>query len=137
MKYKGKDILRLIPQRKPFVMVDELEQRDEQTAVTAVTVHKDNYFMMPDGTMATTGLIEHIAQSCSAFVGSKSTSQHAPVGMIAEVKNFTCSRQPNVGEKLVTTVTFGFTFGQMTLAHGLSAIGDETICEVDLKIFIQ
>ncbi len=137
MRISGEDIKQLIPQRYPFMMVDEFEQRDDNSAVTALTVRPDNYFITYDGAMAETGLIEHIAQSCSALAGAKSTSEHAPIGMIAEVKNFLCQRRPQVGERLDTTVTFGFSFGQMTLAHGVTTIGEEQVAEVDLKIFVQ
>lgn len=137
MRVSGKDIEQLIPQRYPFMMVDEFEKRDDNTAVTTLTVRKDNYFITYDGCMAETGLIEHIAQSCSALAGANSTSDKPPVGMIAEVKKFVCRRRPSVDELLETTVTFGFSFGQMTLAHGVTIIGGENIAEVDFKIFVQ
>jgi len=137
MRISGEDIKRLIPQRYPFMMVDEFEQCDDNTAVTALTVRQDNYFITYDGAMAETGLIEHIAQSCSALAGAKSNSERAPIGMIAEVKHFLCQRRAQVGERLDTTVTFGFSFGQMTLAHGETSIGEEKIAEIDFKIFIQ
>jgi predicted hotdog family 3-hydroxylacyl-ACP dehydratase len=136
MRISGEDIKRLIPQRYPFMMVDEFEQRDDSSAVTGLTIRQDNYFITYDGCMAETGLIEHIAQSCSALAGAKSDSE-APIGMIVEVKNFLCQRRPQVGEHLETTVVFGFSFGQMTLAHGVTTIGAEKIAEVDLKIFVQ
>ena len=149
MKYKGKDIEQLIPQRKPFVMVDEFEAGDAPTTadsltgascVTSLSVRTDNYFMLPGGEMSASGLIEHIAQSASALAGHVATQQGAvnpPVGMIAEVKHFVCQRCPCAGELVSTTVTMGFSFGPMTLCHGTSCIGDDTICEVDLKLFIQ
>lgn len=137
MKYRGEDIKRLIPQREPFIMVDELEQRDDQTAVTALTVESSNYFLLYDGTLAETGMIEHIAQSCSALAGCRSTGDHPPVGMIAEIKNFQCHRRPLLGERIETLVTFGFSFGNMTLAHGVSSVGDTQIVEMDLKIFMR
>ncbi len=137
MRISGEDIKRLIPQRYPFMMVDEFEQRDDNSAVTALTVRSDNYFITYDGAMAETGLIEHIAQSCSALAGAKSNSEKPPVGMIVEVKNFQCQRRPKVDERLDTTVTFGFSFGQMTLAHGITTIGEEKVAEVDFKIFVQ
>ncbi len=137
MRISGEDIKRLIPQRYPFMMVGEFEQRDDTSAVTALTVAADNYFITYDGCMAETGLIEHIAQSCSALAGALSKTDHAPIGMIVEVKNFVCQRRPKVGERLDTTVTFGFSFGQMTLAHGVTTISGETVAEVDLKIFVQ
>lgn len=137
MRYQGEDIKRLIPQRDPFMMVDEFEQCDDSNAVTALVVGRNNYFITYDGCMAETGLIEHIAQSCSALAGVRSKSENAPVGMIAEVKHFRCQRRPRVGERLDTTVTFGFSFGQMTMAHGITKINGEDIAEIDLKIFVN
>jgi predicted hotdog family 3-hydroxylacyl-ACP dehydratase len=103
-------------------------------------VRTDNYFLLPDGEMTEPGLIEHIAQSASALAGFMATQQGAakpPVGMIAEVKHFVCQRRPRAGELVCTTITMGFSFGPMTMCHGKSCIGEETICEVDLKIFIE
>ena len=138
LKMKGEEIKRLIPQREPFIMVDGFEERSDNSAVTTLSVCPNNYFILPDGTMAETGLIEHLAQSCSALAASrKEHTEKAPVGMIAEVKNFCCHRRPQLNEQLTTTVTFGFSFGSMTLAHGISKIGEETVAEVDLKIFMQ
>jgi predicted hotdog family 3-hydroxylacyl-ACP dehydratase len=137
MRISGEDIKRLIPQRYPMMMVDEFEQRDDSSAVTVLTVRPDNYFVIHDGTMAETGLIEHMAQSCSALAGSLSQGDKAPIGMIAEIKHFRCERRPLVGERLETTVTFGLTFGQMTLAHGVVTSKGNIVAESDLKIFMQ
>ena len=139
-KLKGEDIKRLIPQREPFIMVDEIEASDDTHAVTALTVRADNYFMLPDGTMSETGLIEHIAQSCSALMGCQALDQqlaHPPVGLIGEVKRFECQRRPRTGEKVSTAVEFGFTFGNVTIATGESRIGEELIAKAQLKIFMQ
>ncbi len=137
MKYCDDDIKRLIPQRFPFMMVDEFESVDAQQAVTALTVRHDNYFLLPDGTLAETGLIEHMAQSCSALVGSQAQSDRAPIGMIAEVKQFSCHRRPLLDERLDTRVEFGFSYGPMTLAHCVTTIGTDPVAEGDLKIFMQ
>ena len=148
-KYKGAEILRLIPQRYPFIMVDEFEATDPPTSresltgascVTSLSVRIDNYFMLPNGELSESGLIEHIAQSASALAGYVAVEQGAvqpPVGMIAELKHFNCLRRPHADEQVTTRVSMGFSFGAMTLAHGISSIGDNTICEIDLKIFMQ
>lgn len=149
MKYRGKDIELLIPQRRPFVMVDEFECQEAPASessltgasgATALAVRQDNYFMLANGELAETGLIEHIAQSVSALAGYSAVLKGAtqvPVGIIAEVKRFVCHRRPKAGERLTTNVTMGLSFGTMTLAHGVSCVGDETVGETDLKIFIQ
>ncbi len=139
-KLKGKDIKRLIPQREPFIMVDEIEATDGTHAVSALTVRSDNYFILSDDTISETGLIEHIAQSCSALMGCQALNEHLaspPVGLIGEVKRFECQRRPQTGEKVCTTIEFGFTFGNVTIATGESRVDDEPIAKAQLKIFVQ
>ena len=140
MRYQADDIKRLIPQREPFIMVDEIEAVDDTHAVTAFTVLHDTYFMLPDGTMSETGLIEHIAQSCSALMGCQALAQQLekpPVGLIGEVKHFECQRRPQADEKVCTSIEFGFTFGNVTIATGESRVGEELIAKAQLKIFMM
>ena len=140
MKFAGKDIYKLIPQRKPFVMVDEFEATGDNAGQSALCVRTDNYFILPDGTMAETGLIEHVAQSCSALAGSHALSGGSsapPVGIIGEVKHFSCNRRPRSGERIETTVSFGMSFGNVTMATGKAYVCGEQIVEITLKIFMQ
>jgi predicted hotdog family 3-hydroxylacyl-ACP dehydratase len=140
MKLKGEDIKRLIPQREPFIMVDEIEATDGTHAVSGLAVRPDNYFMLPDGAISATGVIEHIAQSCSALMGCQVLDQHLaspPVGLLGEVKHFECQYRPKAGEKVWTTIEFGFTFGNVTIATGESHVNDEMIAKAQLKIFMQ
>ena len=140
MMWQGEDIKLLIPQREPFIMVDAIETSDDTHAVTVLAVRPDNYFMLPDGTISETGVIEHIAQSCSALMGCVALSQNVenpPVGLIGEIKRFESKRRPRVGEKIETTVEFGFVFGNATIATGESRIGEEVIAKAQLKIFVQ
>lgn len=137
MTLKGKDIERLIPQRYPFVMVDVFEQCDDLRAVAQLNVRNGNFFLLPDGALSESGIIEHMAQSCSALAGSRSNGNAAPIGMIVEIKHFHCQRRPECGENIETMIEFGFSFGQMTLAHCSSAVEGETIAETDLKIFVE
>lgn len=137
----GEDIKRLIPQRYPMLMVDELEVRDATTAVTALTVRTDNYFMLRDGTLSATGLIEHMAQSCSALAAWNrdvlTTAAAPPVGLIGEVKHFECERRVCSGEKVSTVVTFGLSFAGATLAQAESRVGEAVVARAKLKIFMQ
>lgn len=137
---QGDDIKKLIPQRHPMMMVDEFEATSEQSATTMLTIRSDNYFLLPGQELSETGLIEHIAQSASALAGYQALSREAknpPVGLIGEIKHYTCHRRVRVGEVVHTTVNFGFTFGAATLTKGECRIDDELIAEADMKIFIQ
>jgi hypothetical protein len=96
--------------------------------------------MLSDGTISETGLIEHIAQSCSALMGWSAQDKHLanpPVGLIGEVKHFECQRRPQAGEKVITTIEFGFTLGYVTIATGESRVDNELIAKAQLKIFMQ
>ena len=133
-------------------MVDGFEEGEGNSAVTTLCVSPNNYFMLPDGTMAETGLIEHLAQSCSALAGANAFARKAPlaeavspingdtlppIGLIGEVKHFKCYRRPRTGEKVRSTVTFGLTFGNVTLATGQAYVDEELIADINLKIFMQ
>ena len=121
-----------------MLMVDEFEATAENVAQTALHVRADNLFMLPDGTLAETGLIEHIAQSAAALAGFLSDSDGQPhIGLIGEVKHFECHRRPMAGEVVHTVIEFGFTFGSVTLVQGHCRIDDEDIASANLKIFMQ
>jgi len=119
-------------------MVDTADDFTEDSCQTTLTVRYDNYFVIGGDELSETGLIEHTAQSASALAGYKSLgAESAPVGIIGEVKHFSCERRPRVGETLHTTITFGMSFGNVTLADGETAIDGEVIARTSLKIFIQ
>ena len=125
------DIKSLIPQREPILLVDALVGVEGDMARTQLTVRRDNSFVGDDGLLAEPGLIEHIAQSASAFAGFK-----ARVGYIGEVKKFRCFRCPRVGEELQTTVTFGPEVGGVSLLTGETCVGEETLACTQMKIYV-
>lgn len=137
---EGDDIKLLIPQRFPMMMVSRFEATGPQSAATALTITRDNYFLLPGGDLSETGLIEHIAQSASALAGWQALERHAeqpPVGLIGEVKHFVCHRRARLDETVSTVVNFGFSFANATLITGECRVGDELIAEANMKIFIQ
>ena len=138
MKYIGKEIERLIPQRPPFMMVDGFEPLSDDSATTALCIGHNNYFIIGGDELSESGLIEHQAQSVSALAGFKAAdSDNPPVGIIGEVKHFECLRRPKVGERLMTTVQMGMTFANVTLAKCETAIDGETVARINIKVFMQ
>lgn len=131
-------ITRLLPQREPILMVDELVHAEEDQAETSFEIRADNYFIEKDR-LAEVGLIEHIAQSASAFAGYKAMETGAiepPVGLIGEIKRFHCYRCPQVGEVLHTTVRMGAEVAGITLLTGEVRIQEEIIADTQMKIFV-
>ena len=130
----------LIPQRSPIMMVDELLDVVDTECTCCLEVRSDNYFMEDDGQLAEPGVIEHIAQSASAFAGYIATSQGAtkpPVGYIGEVKNFSLKRRPKLGEVLMTQICMGATIGGVTIISASTQVLDEVIAETQMKIFVR
>ena len=134
------DIKKLIPQRSPIMMVEELLCVNGDEATCQLTIRQDNFFIDEDGLMAEPGLIEHIAQSASAFAGYRAFEAGAtepPVGYIGEVKNFHLYKRPNVGDILITTITMGPEVEGITIIRGETKCGDDTIADTQMKIFVK
>lgn len=132
------DIKSLIPQREPILLVDELTHVEDGMAQTRLVVRADNSFVGNDGLLAEPGVVEHIAQSASAWAGYKAKERGTvpPTGYIGEVKKFYCYRQPHVGEELRTTVVFGAEAGGVMLLTGETRVGDEVVASTQMKIYV-
>lgn len=132
-------IKQLIPQREPILMVDELLRVEGEQASACLTVRPGNIFLAEDGTMEESGVIEHIAQSASAFAGYKAIEAGAtepPVGYIGEVKKFRSYRRPRLGEQLVTTIQLGPEVNGVTLLSAYTCVDEEKVAETQMKIFV-
>lgn len=134
------DVTKLVPQRAPILMVDRLTDATDDVAVTGFVVKADNYFLDDDGLLAEVGLIEHIAQSASAFAGYKALlagASEPPVGYIGEIKKFHCYLRPAPGEELNTTITMGAEVAGVTIIKGETRVKGETVADTQMKIFIK
>ena len=56
------NILELLPQQQPFIMVDRILHIDDTKTITELTIRKNNLFF-DDGRLSASGLIENIAQT--------------------------------------------------------------------------
>ena len=121
-------------------MVDELLCVNGDEAQCRLTVREDNFFLEADGLIAEVGIIEHIAQSASAFAGYRAIDAGAtepPVGYIGEVKNFHLSQRPAVGDVLITTITMGPTVDGVTIISGECKREDgEAVADTRMKIYV-
>ena len=129
------DILELLPQRRPFVMIDSLLYCDMAVTRTSLEVREDNIFN-DGGHLSTAGICENIAQTCAARLGYLSLSSGQPVrlGFIGAISNMQVLRTPRTGEVLVTEINVLQEVFNITLVHAVVRSGDEIIAETDLKI---
>jgi len=128
-------ILELIPQRRPFVMVDSLTYCDLSITRTQLEVRADNIFN-DGGRLSTAGICENIAQTCAARLGYLSLASGQPVklGYIGAISNMQVYRTPVTGETIVTEIKVLQEVFNITLVHAVVKCGDELIAQTDLKI---
>ena len=100
------NIQSLIPQRPPFVMIDELVYSDEKSSRTSLLINNDNIFVV-NGELREPGLLENIAQTAAAHAGYDAYKENQPVkvGYIGAVKNFEVFRLPLLNDRIETEIT--------------------------------
>jgi predicted hotdog family 3-hydroxylacyl-ACP dehydratase len=141
MQLSDIDIVELIPQRPPLMMVDSLTYYDPVVAKTVFTFREDNIFCTADGRMEEAGLIENIAQTCAARTGYevKNIEQKdgiIKIGFIGMIKKMEMFRNPVVGEQLETTVVIAENFFNTTLVESKVEVAGETIALCEMKIYL-
>lgn len=139
MEFEKIDILELIPQRPPFVMIDRLVHFDEVRTTTRLNIREDNIFV-DDGRMTASGLTENIAQTCAARMGYMNRyvyDKDVKLGFIGAVKDLQILRRPCVGEELTTSIYVEEEVFQMTLVRAEVKSGDRTLAEATMKIALS
>jgi predicted hotdog family 3-hydroxylacyl-ACP dehydratase len=132
------NILTIIPQRPPFVMIDELLACDELRTNTRFTIEKDNV-LVENGELTEAGLMENIAQTAAAGAGYEAQSQQKPVaiGYIGAVKNLEIFALPLIGNTIVTEVVVENKIFDVTLISGTIKCDGKTLARCEMKIFIK
>jgi len=131
-------VVAYLPQRPPFVMIDELIQADEVNIRSGFTI-REGHLLVKDGHFTEAGLVENMAQTAAAGTGFTAQQQGLtpPVGFIGALKNLIVNELPGIGEKIITEVTF---VTQVMNAHIVQArvtCGTRIIATCELKIFLQ
>lgn len=132
------DILKLIPQRPPMVMVDAFYGIEDGVSYSGLTIANNNIFCS-NGTLREPGIIEHIAQSAAARVGYIFTQKNEPVplGFIGSVDKLNISQLPKVGSKLKTEIAVLQEIGGLTLISAHVETDNKPIADCRMKIFLK
>lgn len=135
MEIKDIDILTLIPQRRPFVMIDRLLTFDEIESSTDFVIKEDNIFCK-DGLFLETGIMENIAQTCAARIGyiNINNNESVKIGVIGSIKDLIITKLPKVGTTLLTKVKVLSEVFAITLVEAEVYDNDELIAKCEMKI---
>ncbi|HTN05841.1 3-hydroxyacyl-ACP dehydratase [Agriterribacter sp.] len=133
-----KDILAFIPQRPPFVMVDELVAADSNTGTTKFKVSADNIFTV-NGRLTEPALVENMAQTAAARIGyiCSQKKEPVPVGFIGAVQNLHVMALPGVGDELETEIVIKNQVFDITVIAGKISCNGVVLAQCEMKIFIQ
>ncbi|MDE3247988.1 MAG: 3-hydroxyacyl-ACP dehydratase [Bacteroidota bacterium] len=134
----GEEIIQLIPQRPPFVMIDGLLHSDETTTRSQLAIRVDNIFVA-DGWLTAPGLLENIAQTAAARAGYEAKQQGGPVriGYIGAVKNFSVEALPALGTSIETEVAVVSQVFDVSVVKGTVRQEGKLLAACEMKIFIQ
>lgn len=132
------NVLDLIPQRPPFIMIDCLTHFDSVITSSRFTV-RDNNLFFSEGRLLASGLIENIAQTCAARIGyiNRLSNEVIKLGFIGAVRNLKIYKTPLAGDTIYTTITVKEEVFQMTLVDAVVKLNDETIAEAEMKIALS
>jgi predicted hotdog family 3-hydroxylacyl-ACP dehydratase len=133
----GDNILSLIPQRAPFVMIDEVIYHGETITRSKFLVKENNIFAV-DGFLKEPGLIENIAQTVAAREGYISQMENKPVrlGYIGSVNKLVITAFPPVNEDIITEINIENQVFNVILITGKIFCKEKIIAHCEMKIFI-
>jgi len=145
MLVQKENILQLIPQRPPIVMVDGLREHSAESSTSVFTITPDNIFVA-DSYFQMPGLIENIAQTVALRSGYEhmlriqsegGAAITPPVGFIGEVKNLVIHFLPPAGARIETQVDLLHNIFTASVVKGTVTHDGKVSAECEMKVFVQ
>lgn len=132
------EIIDLIPQREPIVMVDKFVGITNGISETQLTIKNDNIFVEND-CFTEFGLIEHIAQSAAARVGYICRKENMPIsiGYIGAISNMEIVFLPKINDMLETRIEILQEVFNITLIKAESFTYGRLAASCQMKIFLN
>ena len=131
------NILSLIPQRPPFVMVDKLLSSGEIVTTSTFLITADNIFV-ENGVLKEPGLVENIAQTAAARAGHIAQTENKPVrvGYIGAIRNLQVMELPKINDKIITEITLEKQIFDVSVISGKITCNETVLAHCEMKIFI-
>jgi 3-hydroxymyristoyl/3-hydroxydecanoyl-(acyl carrier protein) dehydratase len=136
-----KDILDLIPQRPPMVMINQLISCEGPVATGRLKLLEGNVFI-EEGKITESGMIEAMAQTAAARTGlllrskSDENSTNIPVGVIGSIRDFQLFFFPAVGQEMKMKIEVMHEFLNASVIKGTVEVNGKLACTAELKIFL-
>jgi predicted hotdog family 3-hydroxylacyl-ACP dehydratase len=138
IKSMDENIIELIPQKPPMVMIDKLIYSDDKRTETSFFIKEDNIFC-EKGVFCEPGLIENIAQTAAARQGFlvKKGKSDVLIGYIGAIKNLKINFLPKINTEINTEIIIENEILGVTIIYGKVKCNDIVAAECEMKIFIE
>ena len=136
MKPEEYDLIDLVPQRHPMIMIDRLTGAGDKSARGRLFIKAPNVFCF-DGLFQEAGLIEFMGQTAAAFIGYLRLSEGKGIGsgFLAQVKDFRIKSLPTVNTEIYSEITISDDLLTYTIINGRIFQKDLVIAEGELTAF--
>lgn len=132
------DIIELLPQRPPMVMVCKILSCESNRITTRFTISEENVFSY-NGNFQESGLIENIAQTAAALSGyqAKLNNEKVKLGFIGSIRNLDIFSLPEVGSEIETSVEVIGQVMNVDMIKGEIRLNNEVIAQCEMRIFLE
>lgn len=129
------EIENYIPQRSPFIMIDNLVEATPEEFETDFRVLPENIFI-EKGVLREFALIENIAQSCSAglAITKRSSGKKLTDGYIGAIAKLILYDLPAVNDTIHTRVKLLAQLENLFLLKGENFVNDRKLLECEIKL---
>lgn len=138
MKNEIPSIENLIPQRFPFVLVDQLIEHKEEYSKSSYLVNS-NHILIENNKLSEYGLMENMAQTAAARAGMTAFEQSSKpqLGFIGAISKLNISNRPQIESEITTKVFEIAEFGPIKLVKCEVELQEEIIASCEMKIALN
>ncbi|MGZ3844699.1 MAG: hypothetical protein ACXVLT_04475 [Flavisolibacter sp.] len=135
MIIRKEEIQNYIPQRPPFVMVDNLVEASAERFKTEFTILPGNIFLEANE-LREFALIENIAQSSSAglAISKRFKGYSKPDGYLGAISKLKLYGLPGLGDTICTLIEVLAQFENMFLVKGVNYLDNRMLMECEMKL---
>lgn len=128
----------IIPQKKPFVMVDGLNSFGHAFLQSTFTLPEEHIFLEGE-VFEAAGVVEHQAQSVALHTGYHYylRNEEAPVGYIGAIKYLEIDVLPKKGDILITDIKILNEMMGVTLVEIVTKLHDKVIARSEMKTVLK
>ncbi len=131
-------IEKLLPHRKPMVMVDTLEYYSDKKGISKLSISEDNIFVS-NGLFSETGILEHMAQTAALHIGYKQSLNNieAKEGFIGAIKSSHIKSLPKLNDILSSEIEVVYEVGNMTRVKINTSVNGNSISTSEMSTILK